>query len=318
MTSHEHTPKICVIGSANMDLTAHISRLPDWGETITEPKLHTSFGGKGANQAVMAARLGAQVKLIARLGNDAFGRDMFQNYQRQGIDTRFVMLDEDWPTGVALIAVNKADGQNMMIVTIGANSRLSEADVIPATPAILESDVLVGQLETSVGATLEAFRIAKETPGSRVTTILNPAPAKEPPEALLRLTDILVPNENEAAMLTNTASAALAGDSGTLNKVAGALLRRGPRVVIITLGARGALVAEGEAHIQLVPAPKVQAVDTTGAGDAFMGSLAFFIASGRPILDAARRAGAVATRTVLKPGTQSSFPTREEVADILG
>jgi ribokinase len=178
--------------------------------------------------------------------------------------------------------------------------------------------VLVGQLETSVGATLEAFRIAKETPGSRVTTILNPAPAKEPPEALLRLTDILVPNENEAAMLTNTASAALAGDSGTLNKVAGALLRRGPRVVIITLGARGALVAEGEAHIQLVPAPKVQAVDTTGAGDAFMGSLAFFIASGRPILDAARRAGAVATRTVLKPGTQSSFPTREEVADILG
>jgi ribokinase len=307
-----NTPKICMVGSSMIDLIARTPRMPALGETIVGSVFQMGYGGKGANQAVMAARLGAHVTAVAKVGRDVFGEGTVKNYRDQSIDATYVLFDESRFSGVAPIWVDEGCGQNTIIIVPGANLGLSPVDVHNARDAILGASVLMCQLEIPIETTLEAFRVAKQDNG-KVVTILNPAPAAPIPDELLKLTDLFVPNETETALLTG-----LPVDTPEkVEAAARALLDRGPKTVIITLGERGALLTERGKDAKHLPAPKVQAVDTTGAGDAFVGSLAYFIASGRGIVDAVERSIGIASQSVLKTGTQISFPTREEVAHLL-
>lgn len=303
-------PRVCVVGSSNADLVARTPRMPIFGETLHGHSFHIGFGGKGANQAVIAARLGGQVTMVTKLGRDTFGENTLANYRAQGIDTTYVLFDDQNASGVALILVDEKNGQNAIVIANGANARLTPADARAASGAITGAQVLICQLETPIDASIEAFRIAK---AAGVPTVFNPAPAAPLTPELLALTDIIIPNEVEAGMLVN---GSVETDAQAL-AAARQLQAQGPQTVIITLGSRGALVVEGAHAPEFVAAEKVQAVDTTGAGDAFVGSFAYLLASGRSIVDAARRASRIATRSVLKPGTQSSFPWRDEVLAIL-
>ncbi|MGQ9907325.1 MAG: ribokinase [Candidatus Flexifilum sp.] len=302
-----------MVGSSNIDLIARVPRLPAPGETLIGSKFQMGFGGKGANQAVMAARLGAQVSVVTRVGRDIFGEDTVKNYRKFGIDTTYVLFDDERFSGVAPITVDENTGQNSIIIVPGANDGLSPADVRAAASVIQSADALICQLEVPIATTHEALRVAREAP-KRVLTIFNPAPAAEFPDDLLRLTDVFAPNEVEAAMLTGMP----ASTPEDAERAARAMQARGATTVIITLGDRGAYIVEGDQPGYHVPAETVQAVDTTGAGDAFVGSLAYLLAAGRPLAEAARLAVAIATRSVLKTGTQTSFPSRDEVADLLG
>lgn len=305
----EKRPKICVVGSSNMDLISKIPRLPKMGETLVGHSFHMGCGGKGANQAVMAAKLGAQVTMVTKLGRDPLGEMTFKNYRDLGIDTAYIFFDEKRFSGVAPILVDD-QGRNMIVIVPGANDGLSPEDARTAQKAILSADILICQLEVPIETTLEAFRIAKE---GGVRTILNPAPAHPLPDELYKLSDIFAPNETETELLIGMPVKTLEEAEEAAKK----LRQAGPETVIITLGEKGALLVdeEGTTH---VPAVETDAVDTTGAGDAFIGSLAYFLAEGRPMRDAIRRANAVAAISVTKVGTQVSFPTREEVAHLIG
>lgn len=300
-----------MVGSSNIDLVARVPRLPAPGETLVGSSFHMGYGGKGANQAVMAARLGAQVTVVTKVGRDVFGEDTLKNYKEQGIDTTYVLFDEKLFSGVAPITVDEKSGQNSIVIVPGANNGLSPADARAASGAIQSADVLICQLEVPLETTLEAFRIAREKSG--VLTILNPAPAAPLPNELLSLTDIIAPNETETALLTGLPVETIE----QADEAARALRARGPQTVIITLGARGVLFLAGDEAPEHVPARQVQAVDSTGAGDAFVGSLAYFLGAKRPLRDAIQRASAVATQSVLKVGTQTSFPKRDEIPDIV-
>ena len=304
----ERVPRVCVVGSTNVDLTFRTPRLPQPGETLGGRAFQLGFGGKGANQAVMAARLGADVRMIGRVGRDVFGEGALRNYREQGVDTTFVLVDAEQPSGTAAIVVDDA-ARNCIIVVPGANGRLTPEDVRAGSLAIEAAHVLLAQLEVPIGATGEAFRIAR---AAGVRTVLNPAPAVDLPDELLRLTDLCIPNETEIEQLTGR-PAATAEQAETAARL---LLARGPGTVIVTLGAGGAMiVSPGTAeHIAAVA---VDAVDTTGAGDAFIGSLAVFLGAGGSLRDAVRRANAVAALSVQRVGTQTSFPLRAEVEAFL-
>lgn len=304
----DHNPKICVVGSSMTDQIARAPRLPGPGETLIGSDYKLGFGGKGSNQAVMAARLGGEVSIVVKLGRDVFGENTLKNYREQNIHTEFVFFDEELPSGVAPIWVDETTGQNQIIVVPGANLALTPDEVRRAAAVVAASAVVICQNEIPMECNLEAFRLAKKG-GAR--TVLNPAPAGEIPDEVLQLTDILAPNETEAALLTGIATdteegAARAGE---------ALRERGVASVIVTLGSRGALLLDEQGR-HFVAAETVQAIDSTGAGDAFVGSLAFFLASGLALRDAIQKACRVATRSVLKHGTQSSFPYRAEVEEI--
>jgi len=301
-------PRICVVGSSNIDLTFRTPRLPRPGETIAGESFQMGFGGKGANQAVMAARLGARVSIVTRIGRDVFGERLLANYRQQGVGTEHVFFDQWRPTGVASIVVDEA-AQNCILVVPGANFALSGEDVQWAREAVETAKVCLGQLEVPQDTTLEAFRLAKAA-GAR--TILNPAPAAPLAEELLRLTDICVPNEIEVEALTGLPAATL-----TQAEVAArALARQGPAVVIVTLGDRGALLVEGDTALH-VPAVAVEAVDPTAAGDAFIAALAVGLLGGLPLDAAVRQANAVAALTVTRPGAQAAFPSGAEIRRFL-
>ena len=295
--------KICVVGSSNIDLISRVPRLPRLGETMVGHSFHLGYGGKGANQAVMAAKLGARVTMVTKLGKDVFGEGTLANYRAQGVDTAFVLFDEAEASGVAPIFVDDA-ARNFIVIVPGANNALSPADARAAADVIRAADVLVCQLEIPLVTTLEAFRIAH---AARVRTILNPAPAAPLPDELLQLTDICVPNETETELLTGLPVQSLSQVESAARK----LLARGVRVVIVTLGERGALVVEPDAVEQVAPI-EIDAVDPTGSGDAFIGSLAVFLGEGLSLRDAVRRANAIAARSVTQIGTQTSFPNRAE------
>lgn len=297
------SPKICVVGSSNIDLISKVPRLPKLGETMMGHSFHMGYGGKGANQAVMAAKLGAQVAMLTKVGRDVFGEDMRKNYQAQGIDTTWVLFDEQAASGVAPIFVDD-NAQNFIVIIPGANMALSPADVERASSAITSAALLICQLEVPVETTLAAFRIAK---AAGVTTILNPAPAAQLPAELLQLSDLIAPNETETEQLTGLAVTTLE----EAEKAARVLLQRGPRTVILTLGERGALLVDADSAEHIAPI-KVKAVDPTGAGDSFIGSLAVFLGEGLDLRRAIRRANAVAALSVTQIGTQSSFPSRSE------
>ena len=298
--------RICVVGSANIDLTFRTPRFPQPGETLTGHALHQGMGGKGANQAVAAARLGAEVTFIACVGNDAFGKAAINAYQAEGIQASFIRQAEDQPTGTAAILVDD-DAENCIIVVAGANAELSAKDVQAASSMIEQSHVVLCQLETPADAAVKAFRIARD---ANVLTILTPAPAEHVTDQLLALCDVCVPNKAEIAALTgqtvDTEADAL--------RAAERLRERGVKRVALTMGGDGVLILDdsGSTHI---PAIKVDAVDTTGAGDAFTAALAVSLADGMTLTESARRASTVAAISVTRIGTQTSFPTLKEVSE---
>lgn len=281
--------------------------LPDPGQTLPATSYHTGFGGKGSNQAVMAARLGAHVTMVVKLGRDAIGDQTTQHYAGEGIHTEFVFRDEHLPSGVAPIWVNELTGQNSILIVPGANLALTPAEVREAAPAIAASRVLLCQMEIPMKCNFEALSIAKQSTG--VLTLLNPAPSGPVSDEILRLTDLLVPNEGEAADLTGLPVT----NAEEAEQAARALQARGARNVLITLGSEGVLALTQENEIIRIPSPPVKAVDTTGAGDCFIGSLAFFLGSGMDLRTAMQRACLIASQSVTALGTQTSYPRREEL-----
>lgn len=302
-------PSICVVGSINLDMNAYVERFPRPGETLHGRRFTTGYGGKGANQAVMAARLGAKVSMVGRIGDDVFGHDMRRNLESEGIRTEFVKESKGVSSGVAVITIDE-QGQNQIIVIPGANGLVTAADVEEAQAAITGAQVLLCQMEVPMEANLAALCIARN---AGVTTIFNSAPVSgEVPEEVYRLSDIFCPNESEAELLTGVPVHTL--DDARL--AASAIVARGARAALITLGAQGCLYVTAD-HEEHVPAPRVKAVDTTGAGDAFVGSLAHFLAAGLPVLDAIARANAIAAISVQHPGTQASYPRRADLPETL-
>jgi ribokinase len=297
-------PHILVVGSSNTDMIIKLDRIPRPGETILGGAFVTAAGGKGANQAVGAARAGGQVTFIARVGHDMFGDQAVAGFIRDGINVNHVVRDKTNPSGVALIFVAK-DGENSIAVAGGANAKLSPADVRKAKAAFAAASVLVMQLETPLETVQAAADFAAKA-GVRV--ILNPAPAQPLPDKLLKCVSILTPNETEAELLTGIAVT----DTATAAVAAAKLRALGVQTVIITLGARGAFVAT-ESGQQLVPGFKVKAVDTTAAGDIFNGALAVALAEGKPLKQAVRFANAAAAISVTRLGAQPSAPTRREI-----
>ncbi|MEE9207304.1 MAG: ribokinase [Gemmatimonadota bacterium] len=307
MTSPYERPRIVVVGSSNTDFVVRVPNIPSPGETVLGTTFATVAGGKGANQAVAAARLGAAVAFVARVGSDAWGDAALEAYSGEGINTEYVVRDLEVPSGIALIAVDDR-GENAIAVADGANGRLSRADVDAAAPGIREADVIVLQLETP----LDTVRYAAELGADGgAWVILNPAPASGPLDrALLRHVSVLTPNLGEAAILSGQS----VGDAGEALSAARHLRAQGAVNVVVTMGANGVLV-EGEDASGEIPAPSVQAVDTTAAGDAFTGALAVALGEGRPLLEAARFAVQAAAASVTRPGAQPSLPTREELLD---
>lgn len=307
---YEHddaTYDLLVVGSANADLVIGVERRPAPGETVLGSDLATHPGGKGANQSVAAARLGARTALLARVGDDAHGRLLLDSQRAAGADTVGVLVGGA-PTGVALITVDPS-GDNSIVVSPGANARLAAEDIRAAGSLLAASRVVSTQLEIPVETVTEVVR----TLPSATRFVLNPSPPAPLPREVLAACDPLVVNEHEARyILGDDASPA---DSPT--DWAKALLALGPRSVVITLGAEGALTltSDGEASPVTVPSPKVDAVDTTGAGDAFTAALAWRLGLGDDLPTAAAYAARVGAASVTRRGAQESYPTADEVQD---
>ena len=261
-------------------------------------------GGKGANQAVAAAKLGAQVYFVAKLGEDIFGTQSFTNFKKEGVNTKYVTRTNKALSGVASIAVDEA-GNNTIVVAPGANHLLISQDVKRAESAIASCGAIVAQLEIPVKTVEFAARLAKKF---KIPFILDPAPAQKLSSALFAMTDVIKPNETEARILTGVEVT----DAKTAGRAAGKLLERGVKTIIITMGAKGCFVLNNEIN-EFFPAKKVKAVDSTAAGDAFVGGLAFCIARGKTILEAVLFASNVAALSVTKMGAQSSMPSMKEV-----
>lgn len=299
----QHRPKICVVGAANIDLISYVPRLPRMGETLHGTRFQMGFGGKGANQAVMAAKLGGDVVMVTKLGRDMFGENTLANFRSWGIAAEHVHFTDRAFSGVAPIAVD-SQGHNAIIIVTGANDLLTADEIETARPAIRASQVLVCQLEIPLEVTLAALRAARQ---EGVRTIFNPAPAQpDLPDELYGLSDIFCPNESETELLTGQPVSTLA----ECEAAARVLLARGAGTVVLTLGERGSLLVSPHETVH-VPGVAVLPADSTGAGDAFVGSLAYFLARGKSLVDALRRANHIAAISVQAPGTQTSFPAAE-------
>lgn len=299
--------ELLVVGSANADLVIGVERRPGAGETVLGSDLAVHPGGKGANQAAAAARLGARTALLARVGEDAHGRLLLDAQRAAGVDVSGVLVGGA-PTGVALITVDPS-GDNSIVVSPGANARLTPADVRAARPLLQAARVVSVQLEIPPETVTEVVRAL----GPDTRLALNASPPAELPGQVLSACDPLIVNEHEARVLLGSADSG--GTPRDLGTWATALLALGPRSVVITLGADGALVAVGET-VQRVPSLPVEAVDTTGAGDAFTAALAWRLGLGEPLAAAAAFAARVGALAVTRRGAQGSYPTLEEVEDM--
>ncbi len=299
-------PRIVVVGSANVDLTTFTDQFPRPGETIFGREFHLGFGGKGANQAVAARLCGAEVSMVARLGDDLFGPATIENLLAQGIDTSHVRTTPGVSSGVAPIFVDSS-GQNRILVVKGANDRLSPADVEAAADRLREADCIVLQLEIPLETVYYTLRFAR---AHGIRSILNPAPGQPLDFSELANAAYVIPNESEAEVLSGMPVTNFEEASGCARK----LLDLGLQRVILTLGANGSLCA-GADELRHVPAFTVRAIDTTGAGDAFIGSFACFLSSGYVEEHAIARANLYAALSTLKIGTQKSFVTRPEFDD---
>lgn len=302
------TPRVCVVGSINMDLVVQTPALPAPGQTLLGGPFHTFPGGKGANQAVAAARAGADVTMVGCLGDDAYGDLLRAGLEREGIDTTGVVRRDGVSSGVALIAV-APDGQNTIIVAPGANGTVTPETVEEFAAQISAADVLLLQLEAPLPAIIRAASLARAS-GTRV--ILNPAPAQPLPAELIRQADYLVPNETEAAALTGV----LPGDWDTAEDAARRLVGQGAHAAVITLGSRGALLwADGRAHRQ--PAFEAQPVDAVAAGDGFLGAFAVALGEGRPASEAVRWGAAAGALATTVAGAQPSLARRAAIERLL-
>ncbi|MBN2408227.1 MAG: ribokinase [Candidatus Aminicenantes bacterium] len=300
--------KIVVVGSSNTDMVIKTPRLPKPGETIIGGEFFMAAGGKGANQAVAAARAGGDVHFIARVGADVFGRQLLDGFVRDGIHVENILLDKDVSSGVALIVV-APDGENSIAVASGANARLGIEDVRRAKDVIASADIVLMQLESPFETVIEAAEIAS-TAG--VPVILNPAPAQMLGDDLLKRLSFLTPNETEAEIMTGVTLIT----KGDLEKAADIMLDKGMKGVLITLGPKGVYVATPERK-EVVPAFPVTPVDTTAAGDAFNGALAVALAEGRSLFDAAQFGNAAAAIATTKLGAQPSLPFRKDIERLM-
>lgn len=300
--------KICVVGSSNTDMIVRAERIPKPGETILGGVFSTAAGGKGANQAVAAARAGGEVTFIARVGGDLFGDSALEGFKADGIDIGHVTRDSEAMSGVALIVVD-SHGENSITVAPGANARLSPDDVYKARDVITSSDILLMQLEVPIETVEAAASIAVE---SGVRIILNPAPARSLSDALLAKVSLLTPNETEAELLTGM----LAADMSSALTVTETLRGKGVGTVIVTMGSAGVFVNDGAVHGPVVGF-KVEPVDTTAAGDVFNGALAVALAEGKTLDEACRFANGAAALSVTKLGAQPSAPKRADILRFL-
>lgn len=296
-------PMIAVVGSANVDLITFNDTFPRPGETIFGKKFDLGFGGKGANQAVAARRCGASVSMVAKVGSDLFGPAMIKNFESQGIDTSQVRIAEGISTGVAPIFVDPT-GQNRILVIKGANETLSPADVDAAAPILSQADTILLQFEIPLATVYHTIHFAKS---KGIRCIVNPAPALPLDFKEVATADYFVPNESEAEAITGIP----VNTHEDARKCADYLLARGFSRVVITLGERGSLLATSTG-LELIPAFKVDPIDSTGAGDAFIGSFAVFLAEGLTDKEALTRASLYAALSTTRVGTQKSFPHREE------
>ena len=298
--------RVVVLGSLNMDLVVDVGRLPTPGETVSGTGFRTAGGGKGGNQAIAAARVGASVSMVGCVGDDANGRTLTALLQADGIDSDGVRSVAG-PTGVAMVMVDQT-GQNFIAVVPASNGHLSPADVSAASARIAAADVLVAQLEVPLATVAAAERAAD---AGATAFILNAAPALPLPDELLRGVDVLVVNETELGIVAGHQV-----EAGREAHLARMLLGRGPRAVVVTLGARGALIVD-QAGVAAVAPFAVQPVDTTAAGDAFVGALAARYAGPGSLRDAARYASAAAALACTRAGAQPSLPTAAEVERLL-
>ncbi|MCE9654960.1 ribokinase [Clostridium celatum] len=303
--------KVCVLGSMNMDLVVKVNDIPRVGETILSKSFEKIAGGKGANQAVAAKRCGAEVAMIAKIGKDENGQILKDKLIEDNIDVKYVFEDKREATGMAIIMVNE-NGNNSIIVVAGSNMTIDEYEIEASVEKIKEYDILISQFETSEEMTLKAFLKAKEL---GKITILNPAPAKKINEELLKVTDIIVPNETEAEVLTGIKVETLED----ANKAGQAFLEKGVNFVIITLGSKGAAVI-GKDFCELVPAYKVNAIDTTAAGDSFIGGLSskldFKNINKESLIKAVNFGNKVSSISVQRKGAQPSIPYLKEIEEI--
>lgn len=308
--AENNSGRVVVVGSLNMDMVAHASRLPTPGETLTGEAFVMAPGGKGGNQAVAAARLGAAVGFVARVGMRQYGPELLQALQTEGVACEAVVRDPAALPGIAVIMVASVGGENAIVVVPGSNAELSAADVRAAANTLQAAAVVVAQLEVPLAAVQAAFELAR---GAAAVTVLNAAPAQALPAALLALTDWLVVNEPEASQLSGLPLNADIDARAQAVAAAAVLLGRGVKQVVVTLGSDGALLCTVEA-MQHFPAQVVKAIDTVGAGDTFVGGLATGLAEGMTAADAVRLGQAAAAIAVSRSGVQSAMPHRAELA----
>lgn len=292
---------VAVVGSAMIDLTAYAKNLPDAGQTVEGELFTTGFGGKGANQAVIAAHCGAEVHFIGKLGRDLFGQSIAENFNKLGINSDFVDRS-DTPNGVAHIWVD-GNGENRIIIIPGANYEIEKERAIQGINSIKDLSIVIGQCEIKQEITLAAFTAAK---ARGCTTILNPAPYQQLSQELLAVTDWIIPNETEFKELH--------GQLPTSDEILKNF--RNGKNSIVTLGSEGAVLISADGTITRTPAPKVQAIDTTGAGDAFVGTFAYGLACAKTATDAMSLGVRVASLSVTRKGAQSSYPTQAEIATL--
>jgi ribokinase len=310
MSNSKTGARITVLGSFVADLAFRTKKVPAWGETLLGSDFKLGPGGKGSNQAVAAARLGGRVSFISKLGRDTFGNLARKTYQDEGIDSRFVFETTDYPTGAATIILDEVTGENAIIVVPGACFQVTPAEIDHARTVIQESAIFLTQLELQIPSVIHGLKLAHSL---GVATILNPAPGLALPENIFNYCDYLTPNETEAAALTGLPVTKLS----EAERAADALLSRGARNIVVTLGAQGALV-KNSTLTKLVPAIDAgPVVETTGAGDAFNGGFAIALSEGRDIVAATQFGCAVAGISVTRHGTAPAMPHRTEVESLL-
>jgi ribokinase len=298
--------KILILGSSNTDMVVKSERLPKPGETIIGGDFMINPGGKGANQAVAASRLGGDVIFVCKVGNDDFGERTCAILEKEKIDTSYIIKEKGGISGVALITVDK-DGENSIVVASGTNASFSVSDLSDVKDVIKNASILVLQLEIPIGTAIEASKIAKE---NGVTVMLNPAPAPSNgiPKELLDNVDIIIPNETEAEIITGIE----VFNSETAVKAAEVMNGMGISTVIITMGSKGAFLKDNK-HSILIPSTKVNAIDTTAAGDTFCGALSVAFAESQDIVDAIKFACKASAIAVTRMGAQASIPYRKEL-----
>lgn len=301
--------KIVVVGSLNMDLVVQVPKIPKPGETVLGVNFATFPGGKGANQAVAAARLGASVTMIGQVGDDTYGEMLVGNLASEGVNTEFISIDENNATGVAMITVDE-HGQNSIAVASGANFTLTAEDIQSAWEKIGEIDILVMPLETPIETIFKAAELARD---QNVPVVLNPAPARSLEPDLLSMVDVIVPNEHEVLQIAGYV------DSGntSVEDAARTMINLGVNAVVITLGGNGVMIVDNNPGVMTIPSIKVDVLDTTAAGDSFVAALAVGLIEGKSLRDACYFANAAGAITVTRMGAQPSLPTRAELTEFL-